>query len=328
MPSFINKNLIAGSAALVALIIIFNFFLSGLSPASAETNASSTVFAVQQGEGFRKVVGALAREGLIKSPLTVDAFSLLSGAAMRIQPGLYKLNPGMSVPEIMGALTNSEGREVTVTIPEGDNLYQIDAILANALVIQPGALINFKTDGNLEGKLFPDTYRFFINENIQDVVQKFSENYNAKAAPLFANNTSTEEEDLILASIVDKEVPAESDQELVAGILLKRLKAGMPLDVDATICYIKFQNDPTSTSGCYPLTPVDYKADSAYNTYLYKGLPPGPIGNPGISAIQAVLSPKSSPYWFYLSDPKTGNTIFAVTLDEQNANRVRYLKSN
>ena len=109
----------------------------------------------------------------------------------------------------------------------------------------------------------------------------------------------------------------------------------MPLDVDATVCYAKLLENQASrpaasqvAQACYPLTALDFKIDSPYNTYLYRGLPPGPIGNPGVSAIMAAIHPVVSPYWYYLSDPKTGKTIFAKTLDEQTQNRVKYLGSN
>jgi UPF0755 protein len=177
----------------------------------------------------------------------------------------------------------------------------------------------------LEGHLFPDTYQFYTNDTVTDVVREMTSDFNAKAGPLLAAApTST----LIIASIVQKEVPDQQDQELVAGIVLKRLADGMPLDIDATVCYAKLLQSPSSTAQTCSLSVLDFKIDSPYNTYLNKGLPPGPIGNPGTSAITAALHPQGSPYLYYLSDPATGKTIFAKTLDEQNQNRVKYLESN
>jgi UPF0755 protein len=232
----------------------------------------------------------------------------------------------MSSPDILAQLANTANRAVTVTIPEGDNIYEIDAILANALVIQRGDLINFKADGNLEGMLFPDTYQFFPGSNVQDVVQVMLANFQTKAAPLLPTSAAASEKDLIVASLLEKEVPDQADQEIVAGIINKRLAAHMPLDIDATLCYIKLQENPTSTTGCYPITAALKAVQSPYNTYLYRGLPPAPIGNPGSQAITAALNPKSSPYWYYLSDPKTGKTIYAATLAQQVANERRYLE--
>jgi UPF0755 protein len=192
-------------------------------------------------------------------------------------------------------------------------------------VIRSGALIAVARAQNLEGHLFPDTYQFYTDGNVEEVIQEMTTDFNAKAGPLLISApTST----LIIASIVEKEVPNQQDQEIVAGIILKRLADGMPLDIDATVCYAKLLAAPTSTTQACSLTTLDFKIDSPYNTYLNKGLPPGPIGNPGTSAITAALHPQSSPYFYYLSDPATGKTIFAKTLDEQNQNRVKYLESN
>lgn len=336
MPSFFTRKLLIGCGTLVFMVMLFAVFAHGLQPVSADVNAAPIVFEVKQGDGFRKIVRGLYETGIIRSPLAVEALSLLNGSAFTMRPGLYRLSPAMSVPEILGELKGENTKGVSVTIPEGSNLYQIDAILSDALVLRRGELISFRAGGdlggNLEGKLFPDTYRFFTGSTVKVVVQKFLNNFNTKAAPLLPKDPTDSKNDLILASIIDKEVPDPDDQKIVAGILWKRLRVGMPLQADATICYAKLEKGPASTSvstpGCYPLTPLDYKIDSPYNSYLYKGLPPGPIGNPGVSAIQAAINPKSSPYWFYLSDPKTGKTIFATTLDEQNKNRVKYLKGN
>lgn len=213
---------------------------------------------------------------------------------------------------------------VTVTIPEGSTIYDIDRILSGAGVIQQDALIDTTSSLALEGKLFPDTYDFFPSSTIPEVLQKFTDDFNAKAAPLFAADPN-EGRDLIIASLVQKEVASSTDMAIVAGIIDKRLAANNPLDIDATICYIKQMEHPTSTAGCYPLAPSDYKIKSPYNTYLYDGLPPGPISNPGVVAIQAALHPETSTYFYYLSDPKTGATIYAVTLAQQMANQRKYL---
>lgn len=226
--------------------------------------------------------------------------------------------------------------EASVTIPEGSTMYDIDRILSAADVIQPGAFIAAAQNATgtaqpLEGKLFPDTYDFFLNTTATSVIEKMTDNFAVKAAPLFAadpqdaTNTQNAERDLIIASIVQKEVPSSTDEAIVAGIIDKRLATGIPLDIDATICYIKQQENPTSTAAC-ELTAADFKIDSPYNTYKYRGLPPAPIGNPGLQAIQAALNPQTSTYLYYLSDPKTGKTIYAATLAQQEANQRKYLQ--
>jgi UPF0755 protein len=331
------KNIIWGFVTVLVVVTAALFFFN-LDPASGVTNANTqTVFQVSPGDGFREVAQNLYAAHLIRSPLAFDLFSLVDGRAFTLKPGWYRLSPSMDTPQIVAALSNGSADTVTVTIPEGSNIYDIDRILSNALVIHPGALIDFANaqNQNLEGRLFPDTYQFYTNDTVADVVKEMTSDFNAKAAPLFAaappgnaaiftDETST----LIIASIVEKEVPDQEDQEIAAGIILKRLAAGMPLDIDATVCYAKLLANPTSTAQACSLSALDFKIDSHYNTYLNRGLPPGPIGNPGTSAITAALHPQSSPYLYYLSDPATGKTIFAKTLDEQNQNRVKYLESN
>ena len=214
-----------------------------------------------------------------------------------------------------------------VTIPEGFNVYQIDKALSDALVVRSGDFVAYASEHNVEGFLFPDTYQFASGENASSVAQTFVDNFNRKAQPLFASSAAPNEgKTLILASILEKEVQSAADQHIVAGILEKRLAAGMPLDVDATVCYAKQVKNPTTLVNCASLAPADFKLDSPYNTYLYRGLPPGPIGNPGTSSIEAAQNPKISQYWYYLSDPATGKTIYAATLAGQEANQAKYLK--
>jgi UPF0755 protein len=329
MP-FEGRKLIIGSVAVAAVIGCAAFFFFELAPASRADNAPSVIFNIQSGEKSRAIVGGLAGQGLIRSAFATEIIALLNGSALHMQPGLYKLSPSMSSWEILGVLSGRVADEVTVTIPEGSNIYQIDGALANALVIKRGDLIDFniQSSNEFEGRLFPDTYRFFTGTPVASVAQKLLDNFNAKAGPILAPDIKNATSDIVVASLIEKEVSDPTDQKIVAGIIYKRLKQGIALDLDATVCYIKYQRAPTSTAGCLPLASVDYKVKSAYNTYLYQGLPPGPIGNPGISAIQAAIAPQASPYLYYLTDPATGKTIFAKTLDEQNANRVKYLKAN
>lgn len=220
-----------------------------------------------------------------------------------------------------------------LVIPEGYTLAQIDRLLAQAEVLDEGDLINFeinrlrenywflKEAENLEGFLFPDTYEFFLNSSPQVAVKKFLDNFKKRTAPILSGKEHQVIEIIIMASIVEKEVPDfGDDRSLVTGLLWKRLGIDMPLQVDATICFAK------NPLGCGDVLPVDLKIDSPYNTYLYRGLPPGPISNPGLNAIIAAINPKESLFWYYLSCPKTKKTIFAQTLDEHKQNIVKYLK--
>ena len=130
-------------------------------------------------------------------------------------------------------------------------------------------------------------------------------------------------EALTLASIIEREVPFFEDRAIVAGILEKRLSIGMPLQVDATVLYVAcaYRYD-----GCRELTERDFRVKSSYNTYLYKGLPPTPIANPGIEAIKAALNSTPSPFLYYLSDPETRRTVFSRTLEGHARNKTLYLR--
>jgi UPF0755 protein len=330
---FTKKNVV-GAAVIIVIVAAAGYFFFSLDPVDAAAGGSQVIFQVNAGDGFRTVADNLYAARLVRSPIAFDLFSVIDGRAFTLQPGLYKLSPSMDTAQIIAAISGGNAGEATVTIPEGSNIFDIDRILSNALIIRPGELVNATSAQALEGRLFPDTYQFYTDDNLADVIDAMTGDFDAKAAPLLGADQGNATRTLIIASIVQEEVPDQADQELVAGIILKRIALGMPLDIDATVCYAKllaFQ--ASSTPGDVPagpcsLTALDFKLDSPYNTYLYKGLPPGPIGNPGVSSITAALHPQSSPYLYYLTDPVTGKTIFAKTLDEQNQNRVKYLESN
>ena len=224
--------------------------------------------------------------------------------------------------------------EVAVTIPEGFNLKQIENRLIRANLAAPNALADFQflenipeilsdkpKTASLEGYLFPDTYRFFKDAALSDIVGKMVNNLDGKLTPdlktAVKNSSYNTYEILTMASLIEKEIPRDSDRAIVSGILWKRLKASVPLQVDATLVYITGRNEIGET---------DKKINSRYNTYFYRGLPKGPIANPGISAIKAALFPQASPYWYYLSADGTGTTIFSKTLEEHNIAVAKYLR--
>ncbi|MEK9179926.1 MAG: endolytic transglycosylase MltG [Patescibacteria group bacterium] len=292
------------------------------------TLPQTKIFEVKEGEGFLGISHRLEAEGVIRSELAFETLSFFTGAAIHFKPGIYQFDSTKNGLEILRELTFGPHREISVRIPEGASVYEVDSILSEAGVVPPRELLAYvKAQSRpIEGRLFPDTYKFFTGSPPKDIIEKFLENFRAKTEGFFDKLSEAKINEIItLASIIQKEVPGEEDGRIVAGILLKRLKAGVPLQVDASICYIKKILGYPGDSPCYPLHPLDFKTESDYNTYLRKGLPPGPIGNPGISALRAALSPKSSSYWYYLSDPETQRTVFASTLEEHNENRAMYL---
>lgn len=325
---FILRNrifLLVGGFFVLLILSGFWFYKNIMPPAA--TSVEEKNFIVNPGESFFEISSRLAQEGLIRSKLAFGFLSLFKGSAAILKPGFYKFSPQMSALEILDYLIKGSRREVQVIIFEGDSVYEIDKTLSDNDVIPRFELIKYSFENPIEGKLFPDTYKFFTNSKVEDVVSRLVANFEEKAAPILNKQPSSFKENLILASFIEKEIPNFEEAKIAAGILKKRLKIGMPLQVDATICYIKKILSPQLNKDCYPLRELDFKIDSPYNTYLYKGLPPAPIANPGIDAIRAVVEAKESPFWFYLSDSLTKKTIFSKTFEEHSRNRRIYLGS-
>ncbi len=306
---------------LAAVLLLSFLFFWNLRPASS--GDPTKIFEISSGEGFLAIANRLNAQKLIRSKTAFKIYSITTGSASRIKPGIYEISGGFSTPEIVGLLTESSG-EIEVMILDGASVYDIDILLSRKKVLPAGFLVSFAMKNDTEGKLYPDTYKFSEHSTVKAITDKFLKNFYVKAEPALNQDPANYKKNLILASLVQREVSDENDSRIVAGILKKRLSTGMKLDVDATICYLK--KVINGQFNCYPLSPEDFKIESPYNTYLHIGLPPGPIGSPNVSAINAVMNSQPSPYWFYLSDPKTGKTIFAKTLDEQSANRRIYLR--
>jgi len=309
------------ASAFVVLIFTLSINFGLRSPGGI---SSASIFKIDSGDSFLNITNRLKSENLIRSPLAFKAFAFLTGSASHLKPGVYELSPNLNGSEIIKILLRG-GEPVTVTIPEGLSVPEVDKILSDQKVILPGDLIAFSKDHAIEGRLFPDTYKFFTGAEVKDVVSSFLESFDEKIKPILDIEPDKFETNLILASLVQEEVSDPEDAKGVATVIEKRLKVGMPLQLDATICYIKKQQAKEEVN-CYPITKLDFKIDSPYNTYQHRGLPPGPIASPGVSAVRAVLDRTPSPYWFYLSDPKTGKTYFSETLKEHNQNVLFYLK--
>ncbi len=301
----------------IFLVIGFITSLAAVDGGSQQTIA----FEIERGEGFKDLALRLKKEGLIKSDTWFKIYSLVTGSAHLFKPGTYQLSPGMTVPQIMRVITAGPP-DITITIQEGETLVDIDRKLAQAKIIEAGALVSFneKQESSLEGFLFPDTYNFAPGSTIEKVVGRFLNNFKKKAGEVVY-------QDLILASLIEKEAIHPQDRLLVAGILAKRLSIKMPLQVDATVVYAKCQKAFVSCDDqTRSLSRKDLKMITPYNTYVNLGLPPAPIANPGKESIVAARNPQPSKYLYYISNPKTGRIVFARTLDEHNENRFKYLR--
>lgn len=301
------------------------------------------VVEINKGMSFGEVSSELKAIGVISSETIFKIYGALSGSFGEIKPGRYFISENIGVSKLMKILVEGP-EEISVVIPPGLTLVEIDDRLSASGIIKPGELINFDVDnlredypwlpiersnaisGPLEGFLMPDTYNFFPGTNVDSVARKFLNHFYERVGKagglLFFTKQANVLKIINLASILEKEVPDNSERRLAAGILEKRLSVGMPLQVDAVLIYGECGG---RFLGCLPLNKSDYKKDFEYNVYTRQGLPPGPISNPSLDAIKAALTPVKSSYWYYLSDPKTKETIFSETLDEHNENRARYL---
>jgi UPF0755 protein len=206
-----------------------------------------------------------------------------------------------------------------VTIPEGSDTKTIARILFEKLPNFDRRGFLQATEGK-EGYLFPDTYFFMPSDTTEAILSVFNNAYHSKISKLQAEiekSGHTELEILTMASILEKEANKLADRKMIAGVLWHRIDISMPLQVDAVFPYILGKNT-------FEVTLDDLQYDSPYNTYKYKGLPPGPIDNPGLSSITAALEPTKNNYIFFLSDLQ-GNFHFATTYDQHVANKKKYL---
>lgn len=311
------------------------YFFNGIKARGTE---EKFLLNIEKGEGLKEIAAALSRAEIIKSIAIFKAYAVLSGKARQLKPGVYELNGKMSVPEIFNVLIEGTSGETEVVIPEGATIKEIEDILRSAGVLAGNFLTAFdfkrqeiiekygflKEVKNLEGFLYPDTYRFHLYSSAGEVAEKMLENFQKKNWVLL-NGKDNWYEILIMASIVDKEVPDFEEQKVVAGVLNKRLSVNMPLQADATIVYAKCEGN-LKLCPQRRLSKSDLQVVSPYNSYLNRGLPPTPIANVSFQAVQAVLEQKKSDYWFYLSASGTKKTVFARTLEEHNRNRVEYLR--
>jgi len=300
---------------------------------------------IPSGFGSRMIGEKLKKEGFIRSKWMFVTYVSLRGQASSLKPGTYDFE-NASIPRIAKVLVKGIIREKIITLPEGGTLSDLAQILqdqnmssgtvfaqlannlhGSRLKTKYPFLNDISIVSGLEGYLFPDTYYMFKDTSATNVADIFLQNFDKKVTPEIradiTNSNKTLHEIVIMASLIEKEVISDQDRKMISGILWNRLRLNIPLQVDATINYIKKQqNLVTSTSG--RVSRADLLLKSPYNTYLHRGLPIGPIGNPGMSAILSAIHPTPSTYLYYLSTP-SGRTIFSKTLDEHIVAKRKYL---
>lgn len=290
------------------------------------SQSAEQTFVIEKGQGVKQIALDLEKAGLIKSKIIFEYYVWYKDWVARLQAGEYSLSPLLSVSQIAETIAKGEVvlREVKVTIPEGFTLKQIDQRLSESGLIKLGELINFNlsnSSSNLEGYLFPDTYRFDQEASLDDIISKMLDNFDQKLdknlrAEIEKQN-KTIKDIIIMASIIEKEVATYDDLQMVSGVFWGRLNINYPLESCATIAYILGIDK-------WRYSIKDTEVNSPYNTYQNQGLPPGPISNPGLLAIKAAVYPTETDYRFFLSKPD-GETVFSRTYEEHLENRAKYL---
>lgn len=332
-PSRIKRIILIGLSCLLvisltlglAVFLAWNQLQRPVNPDSSE----SVEFSIEPGTSTRLIAKQLVEQGLIRHADIFRAVLVKEKLGGRIQAGDFQLSQAMSTLEIARALTQAKDKQFGVTLLEGWRREEVAEALVKAFTAQGvsfDAQVFLALPETKEGYLFPDTYFFTVRANEQSVAKTIEANFNQKLAPLKAQIEASQynlNQILTMASIVERETRV--DRPLVAGILLKRYLNDWPLQADATLQYAKgFQ---ASTGKWWP-TPLaaDKDIESPYNTYKYQGLPPAPIANPSLTAIQATLEAQiDTPYWYYITD-NNGQMHYATTYDQHLQNINRYLR--
>lgn len=290
---------------------------------------------ILRGRSATQISQELYSGGLIRNPLAFKIYVQLKGNTDRIQAGRYNLSPNLSLPEIVEELVMGP-KDVWVTIPEGLRREEVVEKFIQGLEKEGQEASIFRQEfleasKNLEGFLFPDTYLFPRGVRAQKVVVAMRNIFDRRIREIEGVRSSklSLEEIVVLASIIERETKTDEERPVVAGILLNRLDIGMGLQADATVQYavgnVKCQMSNVKCENWWPiLTKEDLLIDSTYNTYRYRGLPPAPIANPGLSSLKAAILPEETEYLYYLHDSE-GNIHYAKTLEEHNENVRGYL---
>lgn len=284
---------------------------------SADTR--ETVFVIQPGTGISAIAHNLKEQNLIKSPFAFRLLVMKLGFEKKIQAGDFKLSPSMTSEQIVMSLT-SGSLDIWVTIPEGKRAEEIAAILEESMPsYDPSWLSELEKN---EGFLFPETYLIPRNASIDEIIALMIHTFDEKYNQVNTTGTQlTKQEIVILASMIEREARHDEDRPLISSVMHNRLDIGMALQIDATIQYAKGE---INGKWWTPVTLDEYQSvKSPYNTYLQPGLPPGPICNPGLEALQAAANPASTDYLFYITD-ENGINRYAETVEQHEANKRKY----
>ena len=316
-----KKLIWLGIFLLAAFFLTKFWWTSQLKPVSGDQ--AGRVFIVTKGAGVSKIAKKLKQANLIKSELVFKIYVRQNNLTNKLQAGSYKLSPSMSVPKILETLQIGS-EDLWVTLLEGWRVEEMAEAISSKFKVQNSKFIDMAK----EGYMFPDTYLFPKEATVGYIIDTLRKTFDSKFTDELKTKMRklglTEEQGVILASIVEREARSDKARTEIASILLKRLKIGMALNADATLQYILGYQSSEKSWWKRHLTNEDKKIESPYNTYLHAGLPPNPIANPGLSSLEAVAKADPSiPYLYYYHDSK-GISHYGKTLEEHNQNVANY----
>jgi UPF0755 protein len=309
-------------ACVVAIAGFYYSFSVFHAPGPLQTNAN---FMVRNGAGPSEIASNLERNGLISDG---RIFRLMSKTYLdngdTLKAGEYEIKAGASMSDILELLRSGKSILYSVTLPEGLTVKQMFDRLAADPVLEGDLPETLPAEGSLR----PDTYKFSRGTKRQEIVDQMldaqkkliDQIWEKRSPDLFLK---TKEQFVVLASIVEKETGKDDERAHVASVFLNRLQKGMRLQSDPTIVYGLFGGEGKPSDR--PIYQSDLQKQTPYNTYVIKGLPPGPIANPGRAALEAVANPWRTNDLYFVADG-TGGHAFAATLEEHNANVKRWRK--
>lgn len=318
-----KKSALLWASLSVAVILLCFVVWSVFSSVVVGTVEVTHILKIKRGTSFGGVVDSLVQAGIIDSEFKVRFTAQLLGWENKIKAGKYEISGKTSSYALLHKLVDGDVAAEWITIPEGWTTKQIASLLQKRLEVDTSAFMNATRDAdlieglgikaqNLEGFLFPDTYRFHWGQKAEEIVDKmglqFNKNFTLTMTKRAAEIGWTTLEVVTLASIIEGEAVVAGERPLISAVYHNRLQKGMLLQADPTIQYV-------IDDGPRRLLNRDLEIDSAYNTYKYPGLPPGPINNPGMASLKAALYPANVDYLYFVAKGD-GSHIFSSSYRE------------
>lgn len=318
-------------AIVLVLLPLAGFGVFVVTPAGSGKNVRRFDFG--EGSSLKKLAGELESAGIISSARMFVFYARLRGADARVKAGSYQFSDGLSPAEILRRMVAGEIFAARFAVPEGYSTYQIAELLESRGIFKKEPFLKQCVNRELlkelgisgtsvEGYLYPSTYTIPPNMDEAGLVRMMVEQFDKVYGQRFAERVKalgvSRSMVVTVASMIEKEAVVPTERPLIASVFRNRLKRGMPLQSDPTAIYgIRAFGGKVSKQDIMRRTP--------YNTYLIKGLPPGPIGNPGKDAIEAAITPAASDYLYFVAR-KDGTHYFSATLEEHNRAVRRYLR--